>query len=124
MKIVWHKHNLIISSSVDSGHHNKYLCEIPHEYLSPSWEKLFQLNVNHLFNLGCFFQMTLSLLAYVRHFQGSFIFEETTSLHFFRVATSTQRLLFQSNYFSRIATIFEGFFFQKSYFFAAVTFSE
>ena len=33
MKIVWRKHNLIISASVGSGHHNKYSYEIPHEYL-------------------------------------------------------------------------------------------
>ena len=33
MKIVWHKHNLMISLSVDSGHPDKYSHEIPHEYL-------------------------------------------------------------------------------------------
>ena len=33
MKIVWHKHNLMISLSVDSGHPGKYSYEIPHEYL-------------------------------------------------------------------------------------------
>ena len=33
MKIVSHKHNLMISLSVDSGHPGKYSYEIPHEYL-------------------------------------------------------------------------------------------
>ena len=33
MKIVWRKHNLMISSSVGSGHPGKYSYEIPHEYL-------------------------------------------------------------------------------------------
>ena len=33
MKLVWHKHNLIISSSVGSGHHEKYSYEISYEYL-------------------------------------------------------------------------------------------
>ena len=31
MKIVWHKRNLISSSSVGSGHHDKYPYEIPYE---------------------------------------------------------------------------------------------
>ena len=34
MKIAWNKHNLIISSSVGSGHHDKYSYVIPYEYLS------------------------------------------------------------------------------------------
>ena len=34
MKIVWHKHNLMISSSVGSGDPGKYSYEIRHEYLS------------------------------------------------------------------------------------------
>ena len=32
MKIVWSKHNLVISSSVGSGHPGKYAYEIPHKY--------------------------------------------------------------------------------------------
>ena len=39
MKIVWHKHNLIISSSAGSGHPGKYSYEIPYEYLS-EWGNL------------------------------------------------------------------------------------
>ena len=34
MEIVWQKYNLIISSSVGSGHHDKYSYEIPYAYLS------------------------------------------------------------------------------------------
>ena len=33
MKIVWQKHKLMISLSVDSGHIGKYSYDIPHEYL-------------------------------------------------------------------------------------------
>ena len=32
MKIVWSKHNLVISSSLGSGHPGKYAYEIPHKY--------------------------------------------------------------------------------------------
>ena len=32
MKVVWHKHNLIISSSVGSSHPDKYSFEISHGY--------------------------------------------------------------------------------------------
>ena len=32
MKILLHKYNLMISFSVGSGHPDKYLYEIPHEY--------------------------------------------------------------------------------------------
>ena len=33
LKIVWNKHNLMISSLVGSGHPGKYSYEVPHEYL-------------------------------------------------------------------------------------------
>ena len=33
MKVVWHKHNLMVSFSVGSGHSGKYSYEIPYEYL-------------------------------------------------------------------------------------------
>ena len=38
-KIVWHKHSLMISSSVVSCHPGKYSCRILHEYLS-GWGNL------------------------------------------------------------------------------------
>ena len=33
LKIVWHKHDLVISSLVGFGHPDKYSYEITHEYL-------------------------------------------------------------------------------------------
>ena len=39
MKIVWHKHNLIIFSSIGSGHPGKHSYKIPYEYLS-GWGNL------------------------------------------------------------------------------------
>ena len=37
MKIVWHKHELKISSMVSSGYPDKYSYEIFHEYLPGGW---------------------------------------------------------------------------------------
>ena len=48
MNTVWHKYNLIISSSVTSSHPDKYLYEIPHEYFSGRGnlsEKIISINV-------------------------------------------------------------------------------
>ena len=64
----------------------------------------------------------------LRLFQGNSIFGEATSLHFFRVTTSTQQLHFWSSYFFRAAAFFSFFrtvtfsyqlFFQNSFFFRA-----
>ena len=50
MKIVWHKHNLMISSSVGSGHPDKQSYKIPHEHLL-GWgnfsEKIISIKLNH-----------------------------------------------------------------------------
>ena len=59
----------------------------------------------------------------LRLFQGSFIFGEA-SLHFIRVTTSTQRLLFRSSYSFRAAGFFKELHFQNSHLFAAVIFPE
>ena len=75
--------------------------------------------------------MPISLLAYLRLFQDSFVFGETTSSHFFRVTTSTQQLLFRSSYFFRAYLLLlrssfseqsllrSSYFFQSSCFFRA-----
>ena len=64
----------------------------------------------------------------LRLLQGNSIFGEATSLHFFRVTTSTQQLHFWSSYFFRAAAFFSFFrtvtfsyqlFFQNSFFFRA-----
>ena len=74
----------MISSSVGSGHPEKYSYEMPHEYL-PGWGNLsgkyFQLNVITSL-IWDFFQMVISLLG------------KATYSHFLRVITSTQQLLF------------------------------
>ena len=50
MKVVWHKHKLIISSSVCFGYVDKYSCEIPYEYWS-EWghlsENIVSIKRNH-----------------------------------------------------------------------------
>ena len=71
--------------------------------------------------------MAIGLLAYVATFSGKpYFWENYTSSHFFRVTTSTQKLLFRSRYFFRTATFYEELsffttsqqsFFQNSYFF-------
>ena len=80
-KIVWYKHNLIISS-VGSDHPDQYSYEIPHEYLS-GWENLsekiisikhkhyfpyriciniFSISSEHLLFWGCSFSWTVASL--------------------------------------------------------------
>ena len=66
----------------------------------------------------CFFPYRISSIF----FQDSFVFGETSSSHFFRVATSTQQLLFRGSYFFRAANFFAQLLFQNSRFFAAVIF--
>ena len=58
-----------------------------------------------------------------RHPFSSFFFEKASSLHFFRVATSTQQLLFKSSYSFRSAAFFDELFFHISRFSTAVIFS-
>ena len=114
IKIVWLKHNLIISSIV-SSHPDQYLYEIPHEYLSGREnlsEKIISAELKRYF--------PYCICSNV--FKDSFIFGETTSSQFFRVTTSTQQLLFRSSYFVRTATFFEELLFQNSRIFAAVIF--
>ena len=120
MKIVWRKHNLIISSSVGSGHPGKYSYDIPHDYLK-GWGnlsgKIISVKRNHSSNLVSFFSNSnspptpTSPLPPHTHtpshvlplFQNNFILGEATSSHFFRVTTLTQHLLFRNRYFSRTA---------------------
>ena len=129
MKIVWHKHNLIISSLVCFGHHDNY----SHDYSSLfpintyqgqgacRWEQ-FLLNVITKFRI--FFQMAISLLAYVAAFAvklyywGNYFFTllQINYFHtsyFFGAAISSELLLF-----------LRSVLFQNSYLFATVIFSE
>ena len=107
MKIVWHKQNLMISSSVVYSHPVKYSYEIRNEYLSGS--------------------MAISLLVYVAIFSGSFIFGKATSSHFFiatffevwqgyffGAALTSEQLLFLRSSFFRTVTSSQHFLFQNS----------
>ena len=105
MKIVWHKHNLMIYSSFCSGHPGKYSYEIPHEYFS-GWGDL--SGIRDFFSNGDF-----SSHICCDFFRTAFFFGEAASSHFFKVTTSTHQLLFRSSYF----------FFQNSHFFRSSYFS-
>ena len=100
MKIVWHKHNLMIYSSFCSGHPGKYSYEIPHEYFS-GWGDLsgirdFFSNGDFSSHICCDFFRT-----------AFFFFWRSCFFALFKVTTSTHQLLFRSRYF----------FFQNSHFF-------
>ena len=120
MKTAWYKHNLMISSSVGSGHPGKYSYETPHEYLQ-GWGnllgKIISVNRNHWSNLVSFFsQITIFLLAYVATFSGQLYFGRS---YFFT--------LFQSNYFDTTVTFSGKLFFITAAFFSffrTVTFSQ
>ena len=127
MNIVWHKHNLMITSWVGSGHPGKDSHEIPHESLS-GWGnlsgKIISIKRNHYSNLRFFCKCGFPFSYMLQLFQNSFIYGEATSSHFFRVTTSTQQLLFRSSYFFRAAAFLRNSFFRTITFFEAVIFSE
>ena len=100
----------MIFSSVGSAHHCKYSYEIHHEYLK-GWGnlsgKIFSIKRNHQFNLvSFFFQIEISLLAYVATFSGQLNFERS---YFFT--------LFQNNYFEITVSFSGQLFLQNSCFF-------
>ena len=110
MKIVWHKHNVMISSFVGSGHPVKCSYEIPlNTYQSEGTSRVF----------GGFFSSNGDFFSPIccDFFQNSFNFGEATSSHFFRVSTSTQQLLLRSSYFFRATGFFwEALFSEHSLF--------
>ena len=127
MKIVWRKHNLIISS-VGSGHPDQYSYEIPHENLSEwenlseiphenlsEWENLTEKIIStkrkHYFKLRILFSSSdFPCRIYSNFFYDSFVFGEVTSSHFFRVNTSTKQFLFRSNYTLKAPTLLRSSF--------------
>ena len=126
MKIVWHKHNLLISFSVVSGHPGKYSYEIPHEYLQ-GWGKLLgKIKRNRFFFSNSDFPSRICC----HFFQDSFILAQATFSHFFWVPTSIQQLLFQDIYFFRTAAVLSFFtyseqsLFRRIYFFRIASFLE
>ena len=86
----------MISSSVGSGHHDKYL--------------------------GFFFKWWFPFPHILRLFKDSFNFREATSSHFFRVTTSIKQLLFQGSYFFRTDFLFGDAHFSEQSFFISVIF--
>ena len=122
IKIAWHKHNLMISSSAVSGHAGKNSYEIPHEYLSGwgnlSWE-IIRIEYNHQSNLRFFSNIDFpsSLLPSPNFFRTALFLQKLHSSYFFRVTTLTQQLLFRSSYFFTTAS------FLRSSFFRTITFS-
>ena len=82
MKIVWHKHNLMISSFIGSCQYSR---GISYEFL-PGWAKFsvkkFQLNI--IASLICFFfQIAISLLPRVATFSGQLYFWRSYFFTFF-----------------------------------------
>ena len=92
--IVWHKHNLMISSSVGSVGFFLTLASIHIRFPMNTYQ-----GEGTSLGFGIFFQMVISLPHMLRIFQNSFIFGEATYSHFFWVTNSTQQLLFQSSCF-------------------------
>ena len=96
----------MIFSSVGSGHRGKYSYEIHHEYLKGRRNlsgKIISIKRNHQFNLVSFFQIVISLLAYVATLSGQLYFGKS---YFFT--------LFESNYFDTTVTFSEQLFLENS----------
>ena len=105
MKIVWHKHNVIIFFSVGSGHHMRFPMNT-FQGKEASREKQFLLNVITRLTLD-FFQIVISLLVYVATFSEQLYFCRN---YFFA--------LLQSNYFHTKSAFSEKLFLcYFSYFF-------
>ena len=107
MKIVWHKRNLMISSSVVYGHPVKYSYEIPDEFLSESMTRCcnifgqFYLRKSYFFTLfqSDLFQSITRVIFSERLFLESSCF--FWGVPFFRTVTFPQHCLFQNSYFFR-----------------------
>ena len=117
--IVWHKHNLMISSSVGSVGFFLTLASIHIRFPMNTYQ-----GEGTSLGFGIFFQMVISLPHMLRIFQNSFIFGEATYSHFFWVTNSTQQLLFQSSCFFEELLFQNSHFFRSSYLFRTVTFPE
>ena len=127
MRIVWHKRNLMISSSVVYGHPVKYSYEIPNEFLSGSMTRCcsifgqFYLRKSYFFTL---FQSNLFQSITTVIFSGQLFLQSSS---FFEELLFSEQSLFLSIVFFRIATFSERNSTEKSHlenrkFFSAVTF--
>ena len=104
MRIVWHKRNLMISSSVVYGHPVKY----SYEFLSESMTRC--CNIFGQFYLRKSFFFTL--------FQSN-LFHSITTVIFSEQLLLQNSCLFWGGPFSRTVTFSQHCFFQNSYFFRA-----
>ena len=116
MKIVWHKHNLMISSSVVYGHPVRHSCEVPNEYF---WGAPFsgQLLFLSIFFHSCFFFRAKLLLTNHTLRRGN-------SLKQLPFGTVTNRRYLQKRYFFEAESIAQHQLFQKSKILEKATFSE
>ena len=106
MRIVWHKRNLMISSSVVYGHPVKYSYEIPDEFLSESMTRC--CNIFGQFYLRKSYFFTL--------FQSN-LFQSITTVIFSEQLLLQNSCFFWGGPFSRTVTFSQHCFFQNSYFF-------
>ena len=122
MKILWHKHSLMISSSVGSA---QYSWGISYEYLT-GWgnlsRKIISIKRNHYSNLVFFFSSsdfpsrTCCDLSGKLYFWRSYFFTLFQSDYFDRTVIFSEQLLFQSSCFFLL--------FQNSHFFKAGSFAQ
>ena len=114
LKIVWHKHYLVISSLVSSGHPDKYSYEIPHEFLPGRGKlsgKMISIKRNPYFNLGLFVFKWWFPFSIFATFSGQLYFRRS---NFFK--------LLWSNCFDATVTLSEQLFLQSSCFFKELCF--
>ena len=131
MKIVWHKRNLMISSSVVYGHPVKYSYQIPNEFLSESMTRCcnifgqFYLRKSYFFTLfqsNLFQSITTVIFSGQLFLQSSSFFEELlfseqslflsivfSGLLLFQSETSTEKLHLENR------KLFSAVTFQNSY---------
>ena len=123
MKIVWHKHNVMISSFVGSGHPVKCSYEIPlNTYQSEGTSRVFGVffssNGDFFSPICCdFFRTVLILEKLLLHTFSELVLRHNS--YFFGVAISSEQLVFfEKLFFQNIH------FFRSSYFFRITTFPE
>ena len=135
MKIVWHKHNLSISSSVCSGHPGEHSYEIPHES-SSGWEnssgKILSISLILTFSNGDFFRRALFLEKLLLNtvwkvskygvFSGPYFLIFERSVTFLQSNYFEATVNFSEQLFIRAAAFFEELLFQNSRLFAAIIF--
>ena len=131
MKIAWHKHNLMISSSVDSG---QYSWEVSYEYF-PRWGNLsgkinvitsliwdFFSNSDFPSRVCCdFFRTALLLEKLLLHTfsewllrRNSYIFGAAIFSEQLLISPFLEQSLFRSSYFFRIASFSQRKFYRTA----------